>query len=51
MNDNLRLTRAFARRLARREGFRVLRGLVSRRKVPDGLSRYGMQHGLLLQKP
>lgn len=47
---NLVVSLAHAKALARADGFRVLRTLVSRKKVPDGIRRFGGQHGLVLRK-
>lgn len=50
-STNLRVSLRHGRSLARAVGFKVMRTLVSRRRVPDGAALYGGQHGLLLQKP
>ena len=47
---NLLVTLPCAKREAKRRGLWPLRTLVSRKNVPDGVRRYGSQHGLLLQK-
>jgi ubiquinone/menaquinone biosynthesis C-methylase UbiE len=49
-HTNLHVTRPHAASLARRAGFAVLRGTVSRRRVPDGTGLYGGQHGLVLKR-
>lgn len=52
VNDtNLIITLPFAEKFARSLGFVPLRKTVSHRRVPDGLSIFGSQHGLLLRKP
>lgn len=48
---NLRVSLSHARKLASSMGFMVLRTLVSRRRVPDGVVLYGGQNGLVLKKP
>ena len=48
---NLRVSLTCAARVAKATGFIVLRALVSRRRVPDGVMRYGGQNGLVLRKP
>jgi len=49
-HTNLLVTRPHAAKLARRAGFSVLKREVSHKRVPDGTSLYGGQHGLVLQK-
>ena len=52
VNDiNLRLSLPRARAEARRAGLRPVATYVSRRRVPDGFTRFGEQFGLVLQKP
>jgi len=48
---NLRVTRPFLVRETRRAGLTVRRTLVSRKKVPDGVLRFGGQHGVVAMKP
>ncbi len=48
---NLRVSLTCAARVAKATGFIGLRALVSRRRVPDGVMRYGGQNGLVLRKP
>lgn len=48
---NLIFTLPHFKRLARGCGFQILRRLVSRKKVPNGVATYGMQHGLVLRRP
>jgi SAM-dependent methyltransferase len=51
INDiNLRLSLPRARREARLAGLRPVDTFVSRRRVPDGFTRFGEQFGLVLQK-
>ena len=51
VNDtNLVVTLPYATEICRKAGFKVCRATVSRKRVPDGLSLYGSQHGLLLKK-
>lgn len=50
-STNLRVSLRHAKSLSRSLGFSVMRTLVSRRKVPDGVTLYGGQHGLVLRKP
>jgi len=50
-STNLRVSLSHAARMAKAAGFVVLRGLVSRRRVPDGVTLYGGQNGLVLRKP
>lgn len=47
---NLVLTMPHTKKVSRRAGFNVLGELVSRKGVPNGISRYGGQHGLILKK-
>lgn len=47
---NLLVTLTRGKREAYARGLRTLRSLVSRKNVPDGVRRYGNQHGLLLKK-
>ena len=50
-STNLRVSIRHAKHLAKSLGFNVMRTLVSRRRVPDGVTLYGGQHGLVLTKP
>lgn len=51
VNDvNLYVSISYAADVARRAGFRVRGVLISRKNVPDGVTRYGGQHGLILEK-
>lgn len=51
INDiNLRLSLPRARAEARRAGLRPVATYVSRRRVPDGFTRFGEQFGLVLRK-
>ena len=51
INDiNVRLSLPRARREARQVGLRPVDTFVSRRRVPDGFSRFGEQFGLVLRK-
>lgn len=51
VNDiNLIVSLGFAKNLSKKIGFKVLKTLVSHKKVPDGLNLYGGQHGLVLKK-
>ena len=47
---NLRVSLSHAIELARANGFTILRRMVSRRAVPDGMGLYGGQNGLVLKK-
>ena len=47
---NLVISSLHARSLARSLGFRILAQMVSRRKVPDGISLFGRQSGLVLKR-
>jgi ubiquinone/menaquinone biosynthesis C-methylase UbiE len=47
---NLVVSSRFAKNTARKIGFHVLKQVVSRRQVPDGIEKYGGQHGLVLIK-
>jgi len=47
---NLRVSVAFAKKIARSAGFQVKEILVSHRKVPDGFLLFGGQHGMVLMK-
>jgi len=47
---NLVLSLRYAKKLANETGFVVLKKCVSRKKVPDQISLYGGQHGLVLKK-
>jgi ubiquinone/menaquinone biosynthesis C-methylase UbiE len=49
-STNLIVSLAYAKRLATDSGFDVLTELVSRKTGPDGGTRYGGQHGLVLRK-
>jgi len=48
---NLVVAMSFAKRLSRSLRFEILKTLVSRKRVPDGMDLFGGQHGLLLRKP
>lgn len=48
---NLRVTRPFFFREVRGAGLTVRRTLISRKKVPDGVLRYGGQHGVVATRP
>ncbi len=48
---NLVISLRYAEKLAKRCGFITLNRCVSHKKVPDGISLYGGQHGLVLKKP
>jgi len=48
---NLKVSLSYASALAGSTGFSVMQTLVSRRRVPDGIARYGGQNGLVLRKP
>lgn len=48
---NLIISLRYAKKLAERCGFITLKKCVSHKKVPDGISLYGGQHGLILKKP
>jgi len=48
---NLIISLRYAEKLAKRCGFLTLKKCVSHKKVPDGISLYGGQHGLVLKKP
>jgi len=48
---NLIISLRYAKKLAKRSGFLTLKKCVSHKKVPDGISLYGGQHGLVLKKP
>jgi ubiquinone/menaquinone biosynthesis C-methylase UbiE len=51
VNDtNLIVSLPHARTLAKRVGFKILSELVSRKNVPDGMSLYGGQNGLVMRK-
>jgi SAM-dependent methyltransferase len=50
-STNLRVSLRQAKSLSRSVGFNVMRTLVSRRRVPDGVTLFGGQHGLVLRKP
>ncbi len=50
-STNLRVSLRQGKALARSVGFDVMRALVSCRRVPDGATLYGGQHGLVLKKP
>jgi ubiquinone/menaquinone biosynthesis C-methylase UbiE len=47
---NLRVSLSHAKSSAKKTGFEILSELVSRRKVPDGITSYGGQNGLVLKK-
>ena len=47
---NLIISLRYAERLAKRYGFLTLKKCVSHKKVPDGISLYGGQYGLVLKK-
>lgn len=47
---NLIVSLSYARSLARKTGFEVLSELVSHKKVPDGITLYGGQNGLVMRK-
>jgi ubiquinone/menaquinone biosynthesis C-methylase UbiE len=47
---NLVVSLRYAEELARKSGFLTLKKCVSRKKVPDGISSCGSQHGLILKK-
>lgn len=47
---NLIVSLPHAKSLARRAGFEVLAGLVSKKGVPDGIERYGGQNGLVIRR-
>ncbi len=47
---NLKITLPFAKRIVKKTNFTVLKTLVSRKRVPDGVHLYGGQHGLVLRK-
>lgn len=47
---NLRITRPFFVREAKRAGLTVRRTLVSRKKVPDGVLLFGGQHGVVVTR-
>jgi SAM-dependent methyltransferase len=49
-HTNLLVRSGFAKNLAREIGFAVLDRVVSHKKVPDGTSLYGGQHGLVLRR-
>jgi ubiquinone/menaquinone biosynthesis C-methylase UbiE len=48
---NLIISLRYAEKLTKRCGFLTLKKCVSHKKVPDGISLYGGQHGLILKKP
>ena len=51
VNDiNLIVSMHFAKRLARKIGFDILKDLVSHKKVPDGMALYGGQNGLVVRR-
>lgn len=50
-STNLRVSLSHAKWLAASVGFTVVRTLVSHRRVPEGVSLYGGQNGLVLVKP
>jgi ubiquinone/menaquinone biosynthesis C-methylase UbiE len=47
---NLIVSLYYVKRLVRRLGFEILGIVVSHKKVPDGVSLFGGQHGLILRK-
>ena len=47
---NLKVTLPLAKRITKKAKFKVLKALVSRKRVPDGSHLYGGQHGLVLKK-
>ncbi len=47
---NLKVTLPFAKKEAKNNGFRILKTLVSKKKVPDGIHLMGGQHGLIIRK-
>ena len=47
---NLKVSLPYAKKLAEETDFKILKTLVSRRKVPDGVSLYGGQNGLVMSK-
>jgi len=47
---NLVIGKSHAKRLVKSIGFKILEEMVSRKKVPDGISKFGGQHGLVLAK-
>lgn len=47
---NLQISKFHAKSLAERIGFKVIRTIVSRRRVPDGFKYYGGQNGIILRK-
>ena len=49
-HTNLLVRSGFAKSVAREIGFAVLDRVVSHKKVPDGTSLYGGQHGLVLRR-
>lgn len=51
VNDiNLLISLRYAKKIAIEAGFEVLGSLVSRRKVPDGSTLFGLQNGLVIRK-
>jgi ubiquinone/menaquinone biosynthesis C-methylase UbiE len=50
-HTNLLVTLDYASGVARRAGFQILRRVVSHKRVPDGTTLYGGQHGLVLRRP
>jgi len=49
-STNLTISISYAKSLAKKEGFKVLTELVSRKTVPDGVKLFGGQHGLVIIK-
>ena len=49
-STNLRVSLSYATSLARITGFEVLSELVSHKNVPDGITLYGGQNGLVMKK-
>jgi len=47
---NLVISPVYVKKLAKKIGFQVLGKCVSHKNVPDGISLYGGQHGLILKK-
>lgn len=47
---NLIVSLSHAKLLAKKSGFKVLKEVVSHKKVPDGIRLYGGQNGLVLEK-
>jgi len=47
---NLKVSLSFAKKIVKQAGFSVLKTLVSRKKVPNGINLFGGQNGLILKK-